>query len=102
MRSSEVASVRELVDIARPDESDARRVTDHEGTYLGRVERETRLGGGRGRWIGWYDTGTRLPGRGWDTLKKAVVGLLLATDTRAAMHAERARRDRRARAADKL
>jgi DNA invertase Pin-like site-specific DNA recombinase len=102
MRSSEVESVRELVDIARPDESGVRRVTDHDGTSLGRVARETRLGGGRGRWIAWYDTGTRLPGRGWDTLEKAVVGLLLAIDDRAAMSAERAKRDRKARAGDKL
>jgi DNA invertase Pin-like site-specific DNA recombinase len=102
MRSADVESVRELVDISRPDESGVRRVTDHDGTHLGRVARETRLGGGRGRWIGWYDTGTRLPGRGWDTLEKAVVGLLLAIDDRAAMSAERAKRDRRARAGDKL
>jgi hypothetical protein len=72
------------------------------------VARETRLGGGtlviggRGRWIAWYDTGTRLHGRGCDTLDKAVVGRLLAHDDRDAMSAERAKRDRKARWAGEL
>ena len=108
MKSSSATSVRELVDITRPDESGVRRVTDHDGTYLGRVARETRLSGGTGRWAAWHDTGTKLPGRGWDTgtklpgrgwdtLEKAVVGLLLARDDRAGRDAERAKRDRNVR-----
>ncbi|MGF6888619.1 DNA invertase Pin-like site-specific DNA recombinase [Nocardia sp. GAS34] len=102
MKSSGAESVRELVDISRPDESGVRRVTDRDGTFLGRVARETRIGGGRGRWVAWYDTGTKLPDRGWTSLEKAVVGLLLAHDDRNAMRAEQAKRDRRARLADKL
>lgn len=101
MRTSDAASVRELVDVVK-DEHGVHRVTDHDGTYLGRVAREARLGGGRGRWFAWYDTGNKLPGRGWDSREKAVTGLLLAHDDRNAVRADRAERDRKTRWAVEL
>ncbi|WP_369689996.1 recombinase family protein [Nocardia puris] len=69
--------VDELVVLTRDPDSGDWRVADHDGTALGTLSREVRLGGGRGRWIAHERHGTRLTGRGpWKTRQDALVGLL--------------------------
>lgn len=69
--------VSELVSLTRDPELGEWTVTDHDGTHLGALAREVRVGGGRGRWKARDRHGARLTGRGpWATRDDALVGLL--------------------------
>ncbi len=69
--------VNELVGLTRDPELGDWRVTDHDGTHLGALAREVRVGGSRGRWTARDRYGARLTGRGpWKTRGDALVGLL--------------------------
>jgi hypothetical protein len=68
--------VRELVNVHR-DPAGGYRVSDHDA-YLGKVERQVKITGGRGRWQVRDETNHVITHRGpWNTVDEAVVGLLL-------------------------
>jgi hypothetical protein len=66
----------ELVTVER-DPAGGYRVSDPD-RYLGRIERQVKVSGGRGRWQAVNDNGNLITNRGpWNTVNDAVVGLLL-------------------------
>ncbi|MFB7837835.1 hypothetical protein ACFC4J_40030, partial [Streptomyces sp. NPDC056056] len=68
--------VEELVSLTRDRGTGDWRVTDDDGTHLGMLAREVRVGGGRGRWIARDRDGARLIRGPWKNRSEALIGLL--------------------------